>query len=604
MLSPKQGQRIDPSWRLEKRLWWALEAISGQCDGARKLDGVGFSKYDRPIADRLQGLHTDQWKNGDIDDGIHLIRKYRKQLENMSVSIDDIVGDMAMVGELPSTGVVPVVTSQVAKPAAKPPVKPPVMTVIKPLPTPIKVEPVKAPVKVNVSLEEVSGGGADLYTEFLTGAAGTGKTYEIRQRIAADPNYALLTATTGIAAINLGTITLNSALGYFDTDSLEESMIKGYLEKRLREIIEQGYKNIVIDELSMMDKRQLDMIYEGIRRVNERSEWHGTDKLGLILTGDFCQLPPIANKGSKAGPPWAFNADCWSKFEGNTIRLTKCWRQSDEKFLSAINLIRNGNGRDGVRILRDIGIVFSNESDKSFDGTTIIAKNDAVDGFNFVAHSRVSGQMVKVNSTRWGKLRKEWDVIPAELSLKLGEIGSYVMIYVNDSPHFTYVNGDCGHVKDFSTESVDMKPRFTIELKRNNIQVVIGLLTRFNYQKDAPRELGEDNRALKSAYAYDPEDNDQPVPSSVAFDIKARKWIVGGITYYPLRLAYASTVHKSQGLTLDNVQIDCNNHFFGSPAMAYVALSRARTPEGLRIVGTPETLIDKVKVHPEVIKWL
>jgi len=374
-------------------------------------------------------------------------------------------------------------------------------------------------------------------------------------------------------------------------------MIKGYLEKRLRDVIESGYRNIVVDEVSMMDKRQLDMIYEGIRRVNERSEWHDKGKLGLILVADFCQLPPIPPKGEK-DIPWAFKADCWDKFDGNTTRLTKYWRQTDVKFLEAINLIRAGNGRDGARILRDIGITFSMESDKGFDGTTIIAKNDAVDGFNFVAHSRVNGQMIRVANSRWGKLRKEWDHIPAELSLK---VGAYAMILTNDTPKFTFVNGDCGHVKDYNIESDDYGS-FNIELVRNQSQVGIGQITRFNHQKDAPRELGEDNRALRSAYAYDPDSDD--LPKSPAFDIKTHKWIVGAITYYPLRLAYATTVHKSQSLSLDRVQMDINNHMMKMPGMTYVALSRCRTPEGLRIIGTPERLAEVVTVSPEVMKWL
>src|SRR6266478_6828246 len=95
-LSPKP-KLIDPSWSLERRIWAALEAISDRCDGARRLDGAGYSKYDRPIADRLQGLHLSQWTAKDVDEGLHLIRKYRKQLESMDIKVDDVIGDMGMV---------------------------------------------------------------------------------------------------------------------------------------------------------------------------------------------------------------------------------------------------------------------------------------------------------------------------------------------------------------------------------------------------------------------------------------------------------------------------------------------------------------------------
>lgn len=594
-LSPKPDM-IDNTWPLEKRLWWAIEAISNNCDGARKLDGRGFSKYDRPIADMIQGFELAKWNGKIIDDAIHLVRKYRGQLEKMGISVDSVIGDMGMVIEMDGDNIV----TREAKAS--------VALDKGDIGTCCAEEPVKVeqPKRVNVALDDtdITGKGADVYCELLTGAAGCGKTFEIRRRLAEDANYAMMTATTGIAAINLGTITLNSALGYFNTESLEESMIKGYLEKKLRDIIESGYKNLVIDEVSMMDKRQLDMIYEGIRRVNERSEWHDKGKLGLILVADFCQLPPIPDKGMKE-IPWAFKADCWDKFDANTTRLTKCWRQSNGDFLAAINHIRSGNGRDGSRILRDLGVTFSMDSDKGFDGTTIIAKNDAVDGFNFVAHSRVNGQMIKVANSRWGKLRKEWDQIPAELSLK---VGAYVMILTNDTPAFTFVNGDCGHVRCYNGEGEAYKTAtgllgdFSIELVRNNNVVNIGRITRFNHQKDAPRELGEDNRSLRSAYSYDPESDE--IPKSPAFDIKARKWIVGAITYYPLRLAYATTVHKSQSLSLDKVQLDVNNHMMKMPGMMYVALSRARTPEGLRIIGTPERLAEATTVSPDVLKWL
>src|SRR5207302_2058481 len=91
------------------------------------------------------------------------------------------------------------------------------------------------------------------YCEFLTGEAGTGKTYELQRRIREDYSYGLLGATTGIAAVNLGTRTIHSALGFYDTTSLEDNFRMGYLQARLRKIaLEEGLRNIVIDEISMM----------------------------------------------------------------------------------------------------------------------------------------------------------------------------------------------------------------------------------------------------------------------------------------------------------------------------------------------------------------
>lgn len=431
---------------------------------------------------------------------------------------------------------------------------------------------------------------------FLTGSAGTGKTFRIRELLAEDPNYGQMTATTGIAAINLGTITLNSALSFFDTESLEENLITGRLERKLKDLWETGAKNLIIDEVSMMASRQLDYIYEALRRVNEQLSWKSEGPMGLVLTGDFCQLPPVKAR-------WAFEAGCWDKFDQNTTRLTKCWRQSDERFLEALGLIRSGKGHEGAEILKAIGVEFGQKLLTDLpDTTTIIAMNDRVEGFNLACHIKVGGPVHRVKSERWGQLRSEWKwevykgkqkgIIPLVLELK---VGAYVMILANDSgdARWSYVNGDCGNVENFDGVN------FGVRLKRTGEVVQIGPLTRENQQKDAP--AGYENR--KKELGVNPEIL-QPPFGSVYFNRRQQKWVTGGIRYYPLRLAYATTVHRSQGLSLDSVQIDCFNHFFGSPAMAYVALSRARSPQGLRIVGTPELLAERVKTDPKVLRWL
>lgn len=443
-------------------------------------------------------------------------------------------------------------------------------------------------------------------TQFLTGAAGTGKTYEIRQRIAADPEYGMLAATTGIAAVNLGAITINTLLKYFDTDSLEEAFINGWLLRCLETLCEEhddidadgnrttrpGYKHIVIDEISMMDARQLDIIYMAVRQFNERRAELGLHPLGIVLTGDFCQLSPIKAR-------WAFEAECWPEFEATTQRLTKVWRQADPRFLEAINHIRSGRGIVGATILSQMGVPFVRAADSSFKGTTILAKNDGVDNFNAMAHLRVPGVPYTVQSSRWGEQSSEWAKnIPLSFNAK---VGAYVMILSNDSPAFTYVNGDCGLVKE-AADNI-----FSIELVRNGQLVNIGLLTRLRTQKSPPDQLIEkypdlaekELRKMYSARDRKPEAKNDPY-----WDPDRRRWVTGGITYMPLRLAYASTVHKTQGLTLDRVQLDLNAGFMSAPAMCYVALSRCKSPEGLRIIGTPALLGARCKVDPAVLRFL
>jgi len=434
--------------------------------------------------------------------------------------------------------------------------------------------------------------------EFCTGSAGTGKTFEMRRRIAENPSYGVLAATTGIAAMNLGTITINSLLKYFDTDSLEEAFFNGWLVMKLRELAEAGYRWLVIDELSMMDAKQLDLIYQGCKLLNEQRS-HAQDDLeqgdrqplGIILTGDFCQLPPIKAR-------WAFEAACWPEFEANTTRLTKQWRQADGQFLDAINHIRSGNGGLGSSILSNMGVEFIRSASSSFDGTTIMAKNKSVDNFNWLAHSRLPGVPIVVTSSRWGEQRAEWKHIPEQLMLKRG---AYVMILANDAPDFTYVNGDCGHLEDY--EETELGASFHIKLVRNNEVVEVPKLTRNQTQKFPGSDIltkhpGSGEPELRKMYMHGNKEGGS------WWDPDRRRWIIGGVNYFPLRLAYASTVHKSQGLTLDRIQCDINDHFFGSPSMAYVALSRCRAASGLRIVGSPQLLAARVKIAPEVQRWL
>ena len=155
---------------------------------------------------------------------------------------------------------------------------------------------------------------------FNTGAAGTGKTYNEKKKIEENPAYGVLCATTGIAAINLGATTLNSVLKFFDTDSLRDRFNRGGLTSTLHRI-GRKVKKLVIDEVSMMDGRQLDYIFQAMFQVNEFQDMANAP-MGIVLTGDFAQLPPI-----KA--PWAFEADCWEHFERNTDTLTKVWRQDN-----------------------------------------------------------------------------------------------------------------------------------------------------------------------------------------------------------------------------------------------------------------------------------
>lgn len=411
---------------------------------------------------------------------------------------------------------------------------------------------------------------------FTTGAAGTGKTYYWRQRINNDPSEGELCATTGIAGVNLNAVTINSRLRYFDTESMLNAYVSGRLVSTLARMGAR-VRNLIVDEGSMMPAEQLDTLYRAVQEANRRKmvTRKNPEGLGIVFVGDFCQLPPIKAR-------WAFEADCWGEFEKGVQRLEKNWRQGDGAFLDAINALRAGEGERGASLLSSTPTEFSSALDLHFPGTTIMAKNDEVDRFNWQALQRVRGEKFTVSSKRWhmAKPPGEWKNIPERIELK---IGAYVMILANDtaSGEFRYANGDCGLIVGRDASSIQVR------LARNDDVVDVGLIERRVYDDEKPRDLSP-----------------SPTWGTPWFDERAGKYCVGAVSYLPLRLAYGSTVHKSQGLTLDRIQLDLRNHFFSSPAMCYVSVSRCRTPEGLRIVGTPELLAARCKIDPKVKRWI
>ena len=157
------------------------------------------------------------------------------------------------------------------------------------------------------------------------------------------------------------------------------------------------------------------------------------------------------------------------------------------------------------------------------------------------------------------------------------------MILSNQLPDFDYVNGDCGHLEGY--ESGEMQVR----LVRNGNVVAVPRLVRSASSKDKPSGF---SGAREEGYVARPHR-----------DAKGR-YVEGQVEYFPLRLAYGSTVHKSQGLSLDRCQVDFRNSFFRQPAMLYVALSRVRTLEGLCLVGDRERFISSCNADPKVAPWL
>jgi ATP-dependent DNA helicase PIF1 len=422
----------------------------------------------------------------------------------------------------------------------------------------------------------------------LIGCAGTGKTYQLIARTAADSTYGLLTSTTGVSAVNLGAITTHSTLKFSDTLSLRDAFLTGRLARTLHDI-GLRYRRLIIEEYSMLHADQLDLIHRGVQEANRYADM-ADRSLGILLVGDLAQLPPV--KG-----PWVFTADCWESFAGNTERLDKVWRQDGGPFLDALNHLRSGRGFDAAHLLTMAGARWNTQLDNEFDGTTILPKNDMVNRYNALALSRIQGRAFTVSSRRWGQQRREWGEnarthewgIPPRLDLK---IGALVMVLAN-APDFSVVNGDTGHIEDWDP----INGQVTVKLLRTGSLTPIAKIVRGVEETDKPN--GWPDAALRI------DDSEGAVWHAVPHRRrKSGRYVTGQIEYLPLRLAYASTVHKSQSLTLDRIQVDIRDRFFGQPAMEYVAMSRCRTLEGIRIVGSPERFAAQCAIDERVVPWL
>lgn len=432
--------------------------------------------------------------------------------------------------------------------------------------------------------------------QFRTGAAGTGKTFSIRQEIEEDPSRALLCATTGIAATNLGTITLHSALG-LHPDSIDDQFTTGYMRSRMHQIA-RNHRALGIDEMSMLRHNLLDMLYTTAEQVNEYKDV--TQPFGIILIGDLCQLPPIQEKDDKE-VPWIMNAECWPKFKAATTKLTKNYRQSEGIFLDALNALRRGDGRAAVPLLHAAGVHFEHDIKSDFDGTTIVGINKHVENHNKLRYWKLRGKEQRFPSVRWGKESGGWKHVPEVLVLKEGAL---VMALSNDTsrdpitkqPRFRWVNGFCGHVKEMTAYSV------SIEFENTKRVETLDYIVRETTQKHTPDMLAErhpemTDKELRAKYNH----SNMREPF---WDIERSRWIVGALQFMPLRLAYSTTIHKSQGLSLDKIQVDMRHAFVGESAMLYVACSRARTADGLHLVGDASMVERRCKLDPKVLEWL
>jgi len=383
-----------------------------------------------------------------------------------------------------------------------------------------------------IALEVLLQGNSAL----LTGPAGAGKTYLLNQFITlakSEGKHVSVTATTGLAATHIGGTTIHSWSGIGIHDVLPKDFGK-HIAKGRKEIIDKT-DVLIIDEISMLHDFRLDLVDEVCRDVRGNDKPFGG--IQVILSGDFFQLPPV-NRGDSRSGGFVVNSMAWQELEPVICYLIEQHRQDDAVLLDILNALRGGDIRrhHAQQLLDRVGV----EPPKKAVVTELHTVNVDVDRINEARLDELSGDELIYTQTTTGaesyveNLQRSV-LAPSSLRLKKG---AFVMA-VKNSLDRKYANGSLGKVVEF-----DPGTEYPVVEFLNGRTVVMVPET------------------------WELRDGDKKRAS---------------ISQIPLRLAWAITVHKSQGMTLDAARIDLRKAFV--EGMGYVALSRVKNLANLYLTG-------------------
>ena len=386
---------------------------------------------------------------------------------------------------------------------------------------------------------------------FLTGSAGTGKTYVLNQYI----NYlkarripVSITASTGIAATHLEGTTIHAWSGIGIKDSLSPRQLRDLKTKKYLKKHMEKTKVLIIDEISMLHGRQLDLVNQVIRSFRENEEPFGG--LQLVLCGDFFQLPPIGDSTERSRDKFSFMSASWLEAKLTICYLTEQFRQSDNQFSDILNEIRSGSV--STEAIDQLNERSKNKTDGpsqeelSAGSTRLYTHNIDVDRVNQDQLKKLEGRTKTFDSKMKGNLKlgetiSKSIMAPPVLQLKKGA----KVMFVKNNYEKGYLNGSMGEVVRFDKEGIPL------------VRLTNGLDL-----KAEPEEWRVEDETGKLLVSY---------------------------TQVPLRLAWAITVHKSQGMTLDSAVMDLGKTF--ERGQGYVALSRVKSLEGLKLLGLNDTAL-------------
>ncbi len=385
---------------------------------------------------------------------------------------------------------------------------------------------------------------------FLTGAAGSGKTHTLREYIGylrdLGANFGL-SASTGIAATHMGGITVHSWSGIGINDYLSKKEVEEIAEKShiRRNIADTDI--LIIDEISMLHHFQLDMIDAVVRKVKGVDAPFGG--MQVVFSGDFFQLPPVGKRGTPT--LFGYHSKVWQEMDIKICYLDEQHRQNDSGYLKILNSIRNNS------VTPEVVETLQSRFNQSIDGfgepTKLYSHNKDVDHENELELTGITGKTFEYTMESRGprklvEILKKSCLAPEALRIKKGA----KVMFVKNNFEAGFVNGTLGIVEDCDREHIKV---LTVDGRHIDVE---------------------------------------PESWNIEEDGKVR----ASVSQYPLRLAWAITIHKSQGMSLDCAEIDLTHSF--EKGMGYVALSRLRSLGGLSLLGLNQRALE---VSGEVLEW-
>jgi ATP-dependent DNA helicase PIF1 len=397
---------------------------------------------------------------------------------------------------------------------------------------------------------------------YVTGDAGTGKTTLLNYFLQKTDKNVVVLAPTGMAAVQVDGETIHSFCR-FNTDPgwmmIEQNKIYKLRDNRKVKSIDV----LVIDEISMVRSDMLDAL-DYFFRVNKGKMRLPFGGVQVILFGDHFQLPPVLKTDERSmffekyETEYFFGAKVYPQLNIGYTKLTKYYRQTDETFIRLLSYLRYGKVNSDIidwvnrKLLKTSEALVTNH-------IIIASRNQEVTNINYKYLDELEGEVVSYRAIVFGTFKDE--MCPAEKFLVL-KVGAQVMFVKND-PDKRWVNGTIGQVTELGKESIKVR------VKKKIVEVELA-----NWQNHT--------------YRYDEEKGELV------------KELAGEYTQYPLRLAWAVTIHKSQGQTFDGCEIDLGNGAFVF-GQTYVAFSRCKSLEGL-LLSKPLKLRD-IKTDPKVFAF-